>query len=174
MTQSSCAILERKMGGNGGRNLAAQRSKQLFWNRESVPWASTLPEFNRMKRTGALLLLHLQTAFVWVSWVCFCQGTWCALPVQGILQAHLPALATPPQWDHHPPSASPSSGKASSETADPGWTFSHPIWWKLSTEWSSYKSNAPKVTSRSGNTSPDNSCATAILHHSAKCWCTSI
>lgn len=52
MTQSSCATLERKMGGNGGRNLAAQRSKQLFWNQESVPQVSTLPEFNRMEGTG--------------------------------------------------------------------------------------------------------------------------
>ena len=76
MTQSGCAILERKMGGNGGRNLAAQRSKQLFWNQESVPWASILPEFSRIKRTSALLLLHLQTAFTWVCWVHSCQAVW--------------------------------------------------------------------------------------------------
>jgi len=82
MTQSGCAILERKMGGNGGRNLAAQRSKQLFWNQESVPWASILPEFSRIKRTSALLLLHLQTAFTWVCWVHSCQAVWCVLPVQ--------------------------------------------------------------------------------------------
>ena len=129
MTQSSCAILERKMGGNGGRNLAAQRLKQLFWNWESVPWANTLPEFNRMKRTGALLHLHLQTAFAWVCWVRFYQGTRCALPAQGVLQAHPPALATQSQGDHCPPSASPSLGRASPETADPGWTLNGPIWW---------------------------------------------
>lgn len=164
MTQSSCAILERKMGGNGGRNLAAQRSKQLFWNQESVPWASTLPEFNRIKRTG--VLLHFQTAFSWVCWVCFCQGTWCALPVQGILQDYLPALATQSQEDHCPLSASPSLGRASPETVDPGWMLNHPIWWKLSTsaKLSSYKTEAPKVTSRCGNASPDNFCAIAILN----------
>lgn len=76
MTQSSCATLERKMGGNGGRNLAVQRSKQLFWNQESVPQVSTLPEFNRMEGTGVFLLLQLQTAFVWACWMWFCQGMW--------------------------------------------------------------------------------------------------
>lgn len=83
MTQSGCAILKRRMGGNGGRNLAAQRSKQLFWNQESVPWASILPEFSRIKRTAALLLLHLQTAFTWVCWAPSCQAVWCVLPDQG-------------------------------------------------------------------------------------------
>lgn len=103
MTQSSCATLGRKMGGNEGRNLAAQRSKQLFWNQESVPQVSTLPEFNRMEGTGVFLLLQLQTAFVWACWVWFCQGMWSTLKVQGNLQACLPALVT---WSYCPPTAS--------------------------------------------------------------------
>lgn len=95
MTQSGCAILERRMGGNGGRNLAAQRSKQLFWNQESVPWSSILPEFSRIKRNAALLLLHLQTAFTWACWAHSCQAVWCVYLTK-VLRGHPPACAMQP------------------------------------------------------------------------------
>lgn len=156
MTQSSCAILERKMGGNGGRSSAAQRSKQLLWNQEYVPWVNTLPEFNRIKRTGVLLLLRLQTAFAWVCWACLCVA-------RGASYLSKPSSKTNCHPCHTITGGPRFSVSISFLRQGQSWNCSsrlsvessHLVELVNCTELSSYKSKVPKMTSRSGNAFPD-------------------
>lgn len=49
-----------------GEGIWQLKGQNSFFGTKNVSLdESTSPEFNRMKQTGVLLHLHLQTAFVW-------------------------------------------------------------------------------------------------------------